>query len=90
MREPVESPASDAAFDEADAPRQVEHGAAPGPAARREPPPITGHHDIDRALAALRLDDDVLQHPAAYAAAVDAVTAALHPAAVPAGLRPRP
>ena len=53
-------------------------------------PPVTGHHEIDRALASLRLDADVTTHPAALAGALDAVARALAGPSVPQGLRPRP
>ncbi len=54
------------------------------------PPPTTGHHEIDRALAALELGDDVSEHPAAIAQALDAVQRALAGPAIPEGLRPKP
>ncbi len=54
------------------------------------PPPQTGHHDIDRALAALDLTGDVAEHPQRIAAALDAVSRALTGPAIPPSLRPRP
>jgi len=56
------------------------------------PPPVpqTGHHDIDRALAALDLSGDVAEHPQRIAAALDAVTRTLSGPAVPQALRARP
>lgn len=50
--------------------------------------PVTGHAGIDAAMAALDLGDDVHTHPEALAAALDAVAAALNPAAQPPLLRP--
>ena len=52
------------------------------------PPPETGHHDIDRALASLELGDDVAAHPERIATALDAVQRALAAPAVPQALRP--
>lgn len=52
-------------------------------------PPITGHHEIDRALASLTLGDDVAEHPEAIAAALEAVQRALSAPSVPQALRPR-
>ena len=52
------------------------------------PPPETGNHEIDRALASLNLGDDVAAHPERIAAALDAVQLALAAPSVPQGLRP--
>ncbi len=52
------------------------------------PPPETGNHEIDRALASLNLGDDVAAHPERIAAALDAVQRALAAPSVPQGLRP--
>lgn len=51
-------------------------------------PPVTGHHEIDRALASLELSDDVTEHPAAISAALDAVQRALAGPQIPQALRP--
>jgi len=52
-------------------------------------PPVTGNHDIDRALAALDLGGDVAEHPGRIAAALDVVQGALAGPSVPQALRPR-
>ena len=52
-------------------------------------PPVTGHHDIDRALASLDLSGDVDTHPAQLSAALDAVQQALAGPSIPDALRPR-
>nr|NLI49968.1 hypothetical protein [Propionibacterium sp.] len=52
--------------------------------------PVTGHHDIDRALAALDLSGDVAEQPQRIAAALDAVARALTGPAIPQALRPGP
>lgn len=39
--------------------------------------PVTGHADIDAALAALELDGDVHTHPEALSAVLDVIAAAL-------------
>lgn len=52
-------------------------------------PPVTGNHDIDRALASLDLGDDVAEHPARIAAALDVVQRALSGSGVPSALRLR-
>ena len=50
---------------------------------------MTGHHDIDRALASLDLSGDVDTHPAQLSAALDAVQQALAGPSIPDALRPR-
>lgn len=52
------------------------------------PVPVTGNHDIDRALAALDLSGDVAEHPQRIAATLDAVAHALTGPAIPPALRP--
>lgn len=42
-----------------------------------DPPPVTGHEEIDEALAALDLGDDVHAHPDAIAGVLDVLQAAL-------------
>lgn len=42
------------------------------------PPPVTGVPQIDEALATLDLSDDVTTHPAALAAALEALQQALN------------
>jgi hypothetical protein len=52
-------------------------------------PPVTGNHEIDRALASLDLGDDVAEHPGRIAEALDVVQRALAGPSVPQALRPR-
>lgn len=51
-------------------------------------PPVTGNHDIDRALAALDLGPDVSSHAQQIEQALDAVQRALAGPSVPQALRP--
>jgi len=51
-------------------------------------PPVTGNHDIDRALASLVLGDDVAEHPVRIAEALDVIQRALAGPSVPQALRP--
>lgn len=53
--------------------------AQPKPAVEPQAAPVTGHAEIDAALAALVRGDDVHTHPDAIAAALDVVQGALHP-----------
>lgn len=46
-------------------------------------PPVTGHPDIDRALAGLDLASDVHTHPAAIADVLDAINEAINPTPQP-------
>lgn len=59
------------------------------PTAPVGPPPQTGHHDIDRALAGLDLGADVATHPESISGVLDAVARALAGPALPQGLRPQ-
>ncbi len=63
--------------------------AAPDAPVPLDSPPVTGNHEIDRALASLDLGDDVSAHPEKIAAALDAVQRALAGPSVPQALRPR-
>lgn len=70
-----------------DAAEQATEDGVAGPAVAA--PPVTGNHDIDRALAALELGPDVAKHPDLIATALDAVQRALSGPSVPQALRPR-
>lgn len=52
-------------------------------------PPVTGNHEIDRALARLELGADPAEHPERIAAALDVVQRVLAGPSVPQALRPR-
>lgn len=62
----------------------------PVPATAEAPPalPVTGHPQIDAALAELELDDDVHSHHDRLSAVLDVVQQALNPSSQPPLPRP--
>lgn len=61
---------------------------SPQPSEQLPPPPVTGNHEIDRALAGLDLSADPAEHPEQIAAALDVVQRVLAGPSVPQALRP--